>query len=523
MAAILAMAAIGAWAVLTDRISYVVTDGVSMQPVYYQGDLIVVTKADSYHVGQIVAYHGQSPGQRVLHRIIGGNGAAGFVMKGDHNQSTDPLTPTTGEMIGRAVLHVPHGGIWLRPFLGPSGLGMLSFLIVSGGATAARTRREIPRGRRKKKVKAMSRPGASWASASAARKALERLPPLLRAAVAVVAVLTILALTLGIVGWMKPLVERKAATRLPQQSITFSYSAKVPKSPAYDGTTVSSPDPVFRKLANNVDLTTRYEGPAGVLHLTATLTNGTGWHTTLTLVDGKSFPGPVVDATVPLNLATLTARADAAARAVGAPTSGSVTIALSAAVKSGTLAPLSAPLQLAVTPFEMSLAGGAKLQNSTAATPPSDILEPRGINFFGHTVLTASQARSDAILSVIVAGGIAFATFLVVRRRMPVRTRAEIESRYPQLLVPVEPMASPPGKPVVNVDNFPALVKLAERYGQMILTWSRPDADDFVVRDEGITYRYRVPLDQPHLQNVEHIDRPPGTGIQRRTASSEVS
>jgi hypothetical protein len=74
------------------------------------------------------------------------------------------------------------------------------------------------------------------------------------------------------------------------------------------------------------------------------------------------------------------------------------------------------------------------------------------------------------------------------------RTRPQIERRYPQLLVHVEPMASPPGKPVVNVDNFPALVKLAERYGQMILTWRRPDADDFVVRDEGITYRYRVPL-----------------------------
>src|SRR5690349_1578485 len=121
------MAAIGAWAVMTERIGYVATHGTSMNPVYYQGDLVFVAKADSYHVGQIVAYHGESPGQRVLHRIIGGNGATGFVMKGDNNESIDPLHPTTERVIGRAVLHVPHGGTWLQPLLGPSGLGMLSF------------------------------------------------------------------------------------------------------------------------------------------------------------------------------------------------------------------------------------------------------------------------------------------------------------------------------------------------------------------------------------------------------------
>jgi hypothetical protein len=66
-------------------------------------------------------------------------------------------------------------------------------------------------------------------------------------------------------------------------------------------------------------------------------------------------------------------------------------------------------------------------------------------------------------------------------------------------------------------------VKLAERYGQMILTWRRPDADDFVVRDEGITYRYRIPLDEPDLQNVEVVDRPNGAGSRHRRAASRLS
>jgi hypothetical protein len=57
----------------------------------------------------------------------------------------------------------------------------------------------------------------------------------------------------------------------------------------------------------------------------------------------------------------------------------------------------------------------------------------------------------------------------------------------------------------------------------MILTWRRPEADDFVVRDEGITYRYRVPLEEPTLQNVEHLSRPNTAGTHRRKASSQVS
>jgi signal peptidase I len=523
VAAILGMAAIGAWAVMTEQLSYVVTDGTSMNPVYYTGDLVFVTKADSYHVGQIAAYHGQSPGQRVLHRIIGGNGSTGFVMKGDNNESIDPLHPRAEEMIGRAVLHVPHGGIWLKPLLGPSGLGMLSFLVIGGRATTARTRRDIPRGRRKKKVKVMSGPGGSWATAAAVLKAIERLSPPLRAAAAVAAVLTAFALALGVLGWMKPVLVKQPAAHVPEQSVTFSYTAKVPESAAYDSTTVKSPDPVFRKLANRVDLHTRYEGPAGTLNLIAVLTNGTGWHTTLTLLKETSFAGSGYDATVTLDFPALVARADAAARAIGTPPAGAVSIALNAEVKSGTLPALDAPLQLAVTPFNMTLGGDAKLKTSTGAAVASATVVPRDIRIFGHSMMTAAKARSDAILALIGAVAIAAAIFLAARRGMSLRTRAEIERRYPRLLVPVEPMASPPGKPVVTVDNFPALVRLAERYGQMILTWRRPDADDFVVRDEGITYRYRVPLDEPTLLNVEHLDRPPGAGTHRRRASSEVS
>ncbi|GIF24633.1 signal peptidase I [Actinoplanes tereljensis] len=524
MAAILGMAAIGAWAIMTERIGYVVTQGVSMNPVYYQGDLVFVMKADSYHVGQIVAYHGKSPGQRVLHRIIGGNGSTGFVTKGDNNESIDLLNPTTDEMIGRAVLHVPHGGIWLKPLLGPSGIGMLSFLVISGASATARTRRDIPRGRRKKKVRAMSGgQSGSWATAAAVLKAIERLSPALRVAAAISAVLLVLALTLGILGWMKPLSVTQATKAAPAQSITYSYTATVPKSAAYDGTTVRSPDPIFRKLANRANLTARYKGPAGAFTLTATLSNDIGWHTTLTLVKKTTFTGDTFDATVPLDFADLVARSDAASEAAGAGRKSQVLVDLNAAVTSAGLSDLAAPLQIGVDTFRMAAATDTKYTTEAAKTAGAEVVTQREITIFGHSLMTASQARSDAVLLLIGAVAIAAVILFAALRRLPLRTRAEIERRYPNLLVQVEPMASPPGKPVVNVDNFPALVRLSEKYGQMILTWRRPDADDFIVRDEGITYRYRVPLEgESTLQNVDFINRTT-SGPHRHEAPTQAS
>jgi len=522
VAAILVMAAIGAWAVMTERISYVVTDGVSMNPVYYQGDLVFVAKADSYHIGEIAAYHGSVPGQRVLHRIIGGDSGSGFVFKGDNNQSTDPLRPTGDRLIGRAALLVPKGGYWLRPLMGPTGLGMIGFLLASSGAAVAGSRREIPRGRRKKKVKAMSRQGGSLTAAAAIVNVIKRLPRTLRVAAGIVAAMSAIGLLLGVLGWMKPLYETRKVAGGPQRSMTYSYSARVPKSAAYDGTTAASPDPIFRRLANRVALRVDYSGPPGTFGLTARLTNGTGWHTSMQLVNDTPFAGPAHQATVALDLAALTARSDAASRAIGATTGGPVNLDLDAYVKSTGGGTFRAPLDIQIDALQMVLAGGTNLTTGGSGNATTTTV-PRRLEVFGWSAMTAAQARSYALLLIILAALGASGIFVVVRRNTTVRTRTEIERRYPQLLVHVEPMPSPPGKPVVNVDNFPALVKLAERYGQMILTWRRPDADDFVVRDEGITYRYRVPLDEPNLQNVELIDRPSGAGSHRRRAASEVS
>jgi hypothetical protein len=59
-------------------------------------------------------------------------------------------------------------------------------------------------------------------------------------------------------------------------------------------------------------------------------------------------------------------------------------------------------------------------------------------------------------------------------------------------MVPVEPMSTPPGRPVVTVTDITTLVKLAERYRLLVLHWERSGIETFVVQDENTTYCFRT-------------------------------
>jgi signal peptidase len=92
--------------------TYVVVRGDSMVPTYVTGDLVVLHSAPVYRVGQIVAYRvpqGQiGAGHLVIHRIVGGDGVAGFDVKGDNNSAPDPWRPRAADVVGSAWLLV-HG------------------------------------------------------------------------------------------------------------------------------------------------------------------------------------------------------------------------------------------------------------------------------------------------------------------------------------------------------------------------------------------------------------------------------
>jgi signal peptidase I len=96
--------------------SYVMVNGISMEPNYHTGDLVIVRKAETYQVGDVITYRDAEMGAYVIHRIIGIEQGQ-FIIKGDNNSWIDAYQPTVDEIVGKQWVYAPKAGIamqWLR-------------------------------------------------------------------------------------------------------------------------------------------------------------------------------------------------------------------------------------------------------------------------------------------------------------------------------------------------------------------------------------------------------------------------
>jgi signal peptidase len=142
------VAALG-WYCLPQRIggraNWVMVSGTSMLPRYHTGDLVLVERQSSYHVGEVVAYRvpkGQvGAGYVVIHRIIGGNGQTGWKLKGDNRTAPDLWHPTDNDVLGAKLLRIPHAWFVLRLLHMPLVLGLfagfLAFFVILFGREPA--------------------------------------------------------------------------------------------------------------------------------------------------------------------------------------------------------------------------------------------------------------------------------------------------------------------------------------------------------------------------------------------------
>lgn len=108
--------------------------GVSMNPTFDDGDLVVVHRKERYETGDVVAFRipegDLAAGARVVHRIVGGNARDGYVLQGDNNPYTDKWRPTPDDILGERWLHVPYAAKWLAHLRTP--LVLASLAAVSG-------------------------------------------------------------------------------------------------------------------------------------------------------------------------------------------------------------------------------------------------------------------------------------------------------------------------------------------------------------------------------------------------------
>lgn len=107
--------------------SYILVSGTSMEPTMHTGDLAVVRAERGYEPGDIIAYRipegSQGAGFMVIHRVIGGSGAEGYVVQGDNRTQPDLWRPTDDDVIGSRVALVPRAGRVLRHVANPAGVG----------------------------------------------------------------------------------------------------------------------------------------------------------------------------------------------------------------------------------------------------------------------------------------------------------------------------------------------------------------------------------------------------------------
>ncbi len=132
-AAALVVAAFVALQLPSSPVRTVVVAGPSMQPTMQSGDIVVAVRRASYARGDVVAFRipaGEpGAGKIVIHRIVGGDGTSGYVMRGDNREGVDAWHPRHRDVVGEAALHVPRLGHLSTLLRTPLGMASLAAVV----------------------------------------------------------------------------------------------------------------------------------------------------------------------------------------------------------------------------------------------------------------------------------------------------------------------------------------------------------------------------------------------------------
>jgi signal peptidase I len=517
--------------------TYVVTDGVSMEPRFHAGDLALVRSQSTYRVGEIVAYRSRELHTIVLHRIVGRNGAR-YVFKGDNNNFLDFEHPARSQLVGALWLHIPGIGATLDSIRSPALIGLLAAvgtLLLAGSALARRRRRR----RRRREVALRARSG---------HISPPRIPGSVGGALTVAAFASVPVLLFAAFAFTRPTTGSRPFTVPYRQSGTFSYSAAASSGPTYPSGQAVTGEPLFTHVIDAVELRFAYRfgasavhSVAGTISLGATVASTNGWQSTLELAPPQRFHGDraLVSARLDLTSLLATLRRVENTTDVG----GSYTLTLQPRVSTAgsvsaipLLTTFSPRLQFSLDPLELepvvssaAAAAGAEGAPAAGAPPPASLFthlasgslsgerrEPLFVSL-GLIHVSVAVARWLALGAIELLCILLLAALLLLRPR----PRAESEhicAKYGQLIVEVARVLQPPDIAVIDVASIDALVQLAERYERSILYERGAASEAFWVSDESGQFRYAPGADPTEATDEALERRPP-----RATAYEEES
>jgi signal peptidase I len=513
LSAVAALVLAAAWflwpASLGGATTFVSTHGISMEPGFSTGDLAVLRPADTYAVGDVVAYRSETLDTIVMHRIVSGD-ASGFVTQGDNNDWLDEDRPTQEQVLGSLVLRIPRGGAFIAGLRTPAGLAISAVTgIVVAAVLRPRGRHASQRTRRRPGARSgavLPRPGSRLAGRPLPGLALPGLSATVRSRSRQVALGAGVAALLSAGGSL--LLALTPETQVETTSVdvvqegAFSYGGQAVAGTTYPSGEVATGDTVWTRLTTDltVSFTSTISGPDlavldGALRLDVSVTASDGWTATL----GNSPAAAVVDRTATATVAVDPRVAQELLTAhyaeTGAP-GGQATLTVTPVAQTlGTArgvpftAGSPAPLTFAMDATSLRLADPETVLAPTTRTPV-DVVEtvPRTIPVLGLSVPigTARSAVAALLAAALLTAGLA------AWAGRPVGGPADqFLVRHADRIVPVSGFT--PGPALIDVSDAESLHRVAERFDTVVLHHAGPDEDVFVVRDQDATYRLVLP------------------------------
>lgn len=489
--------------------SYVFTAGNSMEPLYHQGDMVILRQADAYNIGDIVAFNDPVQGL-VLHRIRAREGQL-WITRGDNRGSDDIFKSRDSDIVGRAVLHVPGVGRALASLQTPRNTVILTaatLLIAAAGATRTSSLRRIR----------WSRPNLAGI---AVQDRLAMVVPRRWAAPLVLgspggntlsaglAVMLAGGALLGAIVVSHGPDEVKPLPLLFEQRSKLEYSAKGAPG-LYDAPLASTGDPIFSSVADEVFFTSKFsvdgvtstalvDDVSGTARLDAEISAQNGWKRTINIVPDTAFKSANATLTGTLSLAALrdlVQRTEELA-GVGFPQYRVRIIQSVQGKATVTGKPVDLVLNKSVA-FQMdknqfSVLTGENLTQGEGGSTSTTVRRPWSITVppVGFKI-SYDWLRFTAVISILVS--VSGLLVMSVATHMTERSgeAALIEARYADLLVPTDAEAIDFGGQLVGVAQFEDLVRMARRTQGSILHTKAFFGDQYLLVEPGVTYLYSV-------------------------------
>ncbi len=472
--------------------AYVIVNGISMEPGFKRGDLVILHQTTTYQIGDIATYQHPEVGP-IIHRIIDQD-KDHFILKGDNNSWTDSYHPLPSEMIGKLWLHIPFVGKIIEQFRTPWVMALLAATIglvfMAGGPTSQAAQPQKQRTRNRQ-------------STQLYHSTLSMLVKNKTDLLFLLVVLALATFALALFAFTRPLTRIASHNISYEQHGTFSYSAASPPG-IYTTNTVQTGEPIFRQLINQIKVTFDYQVDSdkpilleGTYRLVATIKHDNGWQHALELQPKISFRGNTFSTKGDLDLSQVQALIDNLEQQTGLQ-SQQYTLTIGPEIElKGMVAEqeiqdsFSPYLTFILDPFQMQLIEDTLTPSQLDLVPQlkteANTISILGLEFKIFTI------RLIAVIGLILSLGGLTGIGLLLYKTEQHNEEAHIQAQYQALLVTVRNTNwLDPQKQVIEIATIEDLVKIAEREARMILYYPQNATHQYFVQDSNITYRYQA-------------------------------